>query len=552
MNAAYKTGKVIISGLGIALLLSLVFMNFFSRSYMPISAKECVEYQHVGILFIICFVIIFALFMIALRKNFLRYISPEIIAAISALLYLALGLILIFHVEPPIRSDTKLCFEAAIGFMNGDYSSLEKGGYLYENSHQIGFVLYDYLLAHISQDTRFLFFINLILTIVNNLLIVRLTSIMTDGSEEAIVTASFLSMLFLPHLNFILFAYNQTISLTLILYSAVKLSWFLRKHSIPALVQMIVSSFLAVCMRGNATIFVISEIIILLLHFIRRKAAAQKDEKQQMSDGSYEESNRTAAPRRNRLCIVAAVLLLGAALAAGPAMRTAGHHVTGHSMPKELPKILWVAMGMQDGPRASGWYNGYLYRTYRETDYNMALTVERAHQEISGRIQVFMGNPGLMLFFYEQKILSMWGEPTYESIWIGPLEEMDQHMNGRFLHSLYTGGPPYSAFCNYCAVIYLLILIGAAIGMFVMLTGLVRRRTRNRNKIIRRGKVLSPASLDLLLFPVLYLLGGFIFHIMIWEAKSQYVMIYIYMLIPLASFGYAFICPKTFLPKQEG
>ena len=546
MNMVSKTGKFIISGLGTALLLSLVFMNFVNRAYMPLNSKEHMEYNHVSIPFILFFLVLLILFIVSLRKKFLRYISPQVVASISALFYLWTGLVLIYRVDPAIRADAKFCFEAAVGFLNNDYSSLERGGYLFENAHQIGFVLYEMLLAHISQDIRFVYFINLVLTLVNNLLIVRLTSIMTGENEEAIKLASLLSLLFLPQLYFILFGYNQTISITLMLLSSVMLGRFLRQHGIPSMLFMIITAYLAACVRGNASIFIIAECIIILLHYLRRKAAAEKGLRKRSENPDYRYSDEPVpAPRRNRLCLMALILFLTAMVLSGPTMRLAGERVTGQEMPQQLPKHMWIAMGMQGGDLAPGWYNGYIYRTYRNNDYNMALTSEMAKQEISDRIQVFAGNPGLMLFFYSQKIISTWCEPTFESVWSGPLEDMNQHIDGKLLHALYTGGKPYSVYCNYCALIDLPLYIGAAIGAFALLTGLVRPRTKNRNKKDRRSKVLSPACLDMLLFPALFLIGGFLFHIL-WETKSQYAMVYIYMLIPLTSFGYAMIYPDSF------
>ena len=546
MNIVCKTGKFIISGLGTALLLSLVFMNFVNRAYMPLNSKEHMEYNHVSVPFILFCLILLILFIVCLRKNLLQYISPQVVASISALFYLWTGLVLIYRVDPATRADAKLCFEAAVGFLNNDYSSLERGGYLFENAHQIGFVLYEMLLAHISQDIRFVYFINLVLTLINNLLIIRLTSIMTGENEESVKLASLLSLVFLPQLYFILFGYNQTISITLMLLSSVMLGRFLRQHGIPSMLFMIVTAYLAACVRGNASIFIIAECIIILLHYLRRKAVAEKELQKRYEDPDYRYSDEpVTAPRRNRLCLAAAILLVTAFVLSGPTMRLAGERVTGQEMPQQLPKHMWIAMGMQGGDLAPGWYNGYIYRTYRNNDYNMALTSEMAKREISDRIQVFAGNPGLMLFFYSQKIISTWCEPTFESVWSGPLEDMNQHIDGKLLHALYTGGKPYSVYCNYCALIDLPLYIGASIGSFVLLTGLVRPRTKNRNKKDRRSKVLSPACLDMLLFPALFLIGGFLFHIL-WETKSQYAMVYIYMLIPLTSFGYAMICPDSF------
>lgn len=34
------------------------------------------------------------------------------------------------------------------------------------------------------------------------------------------------------------------------------------------------------------------------------------------------------------------------------------------------PKILWVAMGLQEGNLAPGWYNKYTLNTYTQSDYD--------------------------------------------------------------------------------------------------------------------------------------------------------------------------------------
>jgi hypothetical protein len=325
-------------------------MNFVNRAYMPLNSKEHMEYNHVSIPFILFFLVLLILFIVSLRKKFLQYISPQVVASISALFYLWTGLVLIYRVDPATRADAKLCFEAAVGFLNNDFSSLERGGYLFENAHQIGFVLYEMLLAHISQDIRFVYFINLVLTLVNNLLIVRLTSIMTGENEESVKLASLLSLLFLPQLYFILFGYNQTISITLMLLSSVMLGRFLRQHGILSMLFMIVTAYLAACVRGNASIFIIAECIIILLHYLRRKAAAERELQKRYEDPDHRYSDEPVpAPRRNRLCLMAVILLLTAMVLSGPTMRLAGERVTGQEMPQQLPKHMWITNYVQHG-----------------------------------------------------------------------------------------------------------------------------------------------------------------------------------------------------------
>lgn len=521
MTAVSKICSKTITAIGTALLLSLVFMNFFTRSYMPLTQKEHMEFYRVEIPFMVLTVSFILLFLILLRKKTLRFLMPQIVSAITIILYLGIGLVLISHVRPVVRSDVRECFLAAQGFSKGDFSSLKKGAYLFENAHQIGFVLYEMMLTRLSQDVRLFFLVNLLLVMIDNLLIVRFTSVMTGGNREAVTVAGLLALLFFPHLFFILFGYNQIISMTLMLAAAVNLCKFIRTHSLIPLLFMILFSFFAVFVRGNAGIFVVAEIIVILLHWMRR--------------GSAPKPARRPA-RRNSLCLAAAILLILTLVTAGTAMRVAGEKTAGQELPRELPKTMWIAMGMQDGPRAAGWYNGYIYRTYRNYEYDLKQTEEDARKEINDRLQVFLGDPGLFAYFYTEKICSTWCEPTFESIWSGPLEDMGQHIDGKILHKLYTGGLPYAMFANYCSIINIFIFFGAFVGLFLQLAGIVRRKG---------SKSLSPAGLDLLRFPGLVLIGGFIFHLL-WETKSQYVMFYVYMLIPLAAFGYACVSPGTF------
>ncbi len=51
-----------------------------------------------------------------------------------------------------------------------------------------------------------------------------------------------------------------------------------------------------------------------------------------------------------------------------------------------------------------------------------------------------------------------------------------------------------------------------------------------------------------LLIPLIYLTGGFIFHL-IWETKSQYVYPYVYLLLPLSALGLDYM--MTLVIKKE-
>ena len=118
-------------------------------------------------------------------------------------------------------------------------------------------------------------------------------------------------------------------------------------------------------------------------------------------------------------------------------------------------------------------------------------------------------------FFYK-KILSTWLEPTFQSIWTGPLTERGYKQNSRILRSIYEENSGYYFLNSFGKVftvsIYLLTLIAVINYIF--------------------NKKFSVVEL----ITIIFFLGGFFFHVL-WETKSQYVFIYVLLLIPTAANG---------------
>ena len=116
-------------------------------------------------------------------------------------------------------------------------------------------------------------------------------------------------------------------------------------------------------------------------------------------------------------------------------------------------------------------------------------------------------------FFYK-KILSTWLEPTFQSIWTGPLPERGNIQNSRLLKSIYEEKSGYYFLNSFGKVftvsIYLLTLI--AVIYYI---------------ISKKFSIFE-------LITIVFFLGGFFFHLL-WETKSQYVFIYVLLLIPTAA-----------------
>lgn len=175
-----------------------------------------------------------------------------------------------------------------------------------------------------------------------------------------------------------------------------------------------------------------------------------------------------------------------------------------------MPKTLWIAMGMQEGERAEGWYNEFNYDTFLETDCDATKSHTIAMDSIKASLQKFASDPLYALTFYYKKTVSQWNEPTYEALWV------NQFHQGNFsviVQSIYEG-KLYTLLHEYMNG-YQSLIFGAALLCF-----------------LSRRKNFQPEQL----FFLLVVLGGFAFHTL-WEAKSQYILPYFVILIPYGGAG---------------
>lgn len=175
-----------------------------------------------------------------------------------------------------------------------------------------------------------------------------------------------------------------------------------------------------------------------------------------------------------------------------------------------MPKSLWMAMGMQEGERAEGWYNAFNYDTFLETDCDSVKSETIAKEAIEKSLEKFRKDPAYAVKFYYKKTVSQWNEPTYEALWVNQFHSGDF---SRIVQSIYDG-KLYQALHEYMNLYQSLILTAAFLFLFFG-----RKRLRLEQ-----------------LFLGLVILGGFFFHT-IWEAKSQYIFPYFVMLLPYGAAG---------------
>lgn len=139
-------------------------------------------------------------------------------------------------------------------------------------------------------------------------------------------------------------------------------------------------------------------------------------------------------------------------------------------------------------------------------------------EAIKERFQTFAKNPKYAVSFFGEKIITTWCEPTYQSIWSGPLISMNCSTTVEFLRNLYSGESVYELFASLMNILTVL-LFGFSL-VFVSWN------------ILHTNSQILPLDL----FSILFFLGGFLFHLF-WETKSQYVYPYVVTLVPSAARG---------------
>lgn len=220
--------------------------------------------------------------------------------------------------------------------------------------------------------------------------------------------------------------------------------------------------------------------------------------------------------KRKTILLVFAVLCAVCSVSILPLIQK-GYELRAHNTLRSgVPAMSYFAMGMQESSRANGWYNGFNFNTYQESDMNTALTNQISRDAIDERLSYFSEHPDYAAGFYLGKFLSQWTDGTYAC-----RQATLATFGGRreFFNELYAG--KYSeAFIAYCNAFQNILYLGA---FLFCIANCMKKIRPNMNGL--------PLYLSLI-----GVFGGFLFH-MLWEANSRYIFLYGMLLLPYAAAG---------------
>lgn len=486
------------------LLLGSIFSTSFIGNlefYIPESGKLEITKEHTFYVRDIWWIhlTVFIFFSVVLSRIHLK--NSRVVEIGCCMITTVLSIFIAIMANRYPWSDQRQVMEIATAFNSGDYSALERGGYLFIYPFQYGIVLFYQACSLLFGNNNWLAFQILNAFFIGStyyVLILILKKINYRFSNYTLTLC--VSFFFTPYLFYTILIYGNVIGLLLALTSFYFLLKFDENNKI---IYAIISGgtiVVSTILKTNCLIFMIAEIIFILFSIFQ----------------NFENRRRMI---KRILCILLMVLgfWLSKNAVSHQLIKLAGEPVKG------CPTITWVAMGMQDSKMAPGWWNGYNDGTYKINDYDYEATEKAATESIRKTISTFSDSVSTMLGFYSKKIMCMWNNPLFQSLW---LVDVTKEGNSG-LDFLLSGSGRY-IYTWVTNILHTWILIG------VFLYCILGYRER---------------KYQMILLPITFI-GGFVFHIF-WEEKCIFAMPYFLLLIPLCVLGYQYWREYLLMDKEK-
>lgn len=475
-----------------AVLLGCVLIaNIVVTTKVSLDGEEFVSY-HITFWYLLALPIFMLLLVVFLK--IIKNLDAKLLYVGFACIYILIGVYFIVHTMPFIWADSKSVWEAAEQMTNGDFLPLLKENYLGMFPYQLGLTTYDILIRLIGSDERIIYAVNLLEVLVINWFGYKITHKLFDNdmTDKIAITLEFA---FLPQFYFILFGYGLIHGFCYMMIAVYFFVCACRKEGgIKSKLLMILFATIATILKPNYAIGAMAMGITLAVIGFK--------------------SSDTKAMLKN---ILTAILLVAIPLASPSALKAVYSNISGMEIGEGVPMISNIAMGtdIDNEMRGPGWFDGSTYEDYPACGNDSDATAEFEKAKLKNNWVKICESPAKAARFFIKKIMSTWCDPMFQSVWSGPvgIDEGSVRVTTRALKSLYSGGKAEkaSSILSKCECI----VIVACVIYYI----LKMLRTQNHPETLAFH---------------LYFVGGFIFHFFS-ETKSQYVYMYIFLMIPLCA-----------------
>jgi uncharacterized membrane protein len=413
------------------------------------------------------------------RKMDILAVVVGIICVITSMYWIAIS-------KTTMGADQKEIVQYAVQLMNGDTSSLLKGGYLGMHRHQLGIVTFMRVFFSVFGEGNYKAFQYMSACMVFVIVYAGykiIDAISGKNSEAAAVYLLF--MLFcVPMYGYTPFVYGEIISTAFAMLGTWVFLSTLEKFRCRKLVLLALDCGFMLLLRRNTVIIAIAFLVVIIVKAINRPEWK--------------------------------IILTGVAVIAGLIIsQTLVNAIYSSYIPKdseEMPAILYVAMGTRDtAGDEPGWYDCYNLLVFRENEYNAEASSAAAVETIKNFLGTCKASPMYAIRFYALKINTQWNVPMYQCLAMN--NAFYEEPEGLAWEIYFNGKDVYlENFMN----IYQLLIYG---GVVLLLIYMRKKWVKIENYVLLIG-----------------VYGGFLFSL-IWEAKPRYVFPYFIMMIPYAAIG---------------
>ena len=370
-----------------------------------------------------------------------------------------------------------------------NYTLFEPGEYFEIYTNQYGLVLISYFFSAFFGSSNYLVFslFNVAAIMLFYYSLSELCGSFSFGRSTQLAVIG-IGFLFYPLIIYSCYIYGTLGGLALgVAAMDMELKYFIngkRRNAIACIVFIM----LAIIIKTNYSIFLIALVICAFIEVIRNKQLKQ---------------------------LILPGLLIVSLLVSVSLPVSLMSHITGSDLQGGASLWGWLAMGLQEGDRGPGAYNGYNLRLYRDVCNNDTQLHEfMAKENIVERLKVFSEDKAYAISFFTKKQAYQWGDPTYQYAWNIRDKRSQIELSNWIENFSSPGGTRIS-------VIFLDRLTSFVYFGALLYCVLCRNKT----------------NIYTLVLPMTFI-GGYVFHTF-WEAGPRYTLPFFVLLFPICIAGYS-------------
>lgn len=481
---------------------------------------------------LICTAIFFGI-AFAFRKtyNFFSKINIRFFEIGIVVWVILLGFTWIFSVTSIPAADSQNIFEAATKAAKNNYTPFIDGmnfynkdfyqGYSYFNFYpfQLGYVWISEIVYRLFGTTSSMPMqvINVLCLSSAYFALARISRLVFKRRSIEFFTIVLLAACFQPIL-LCTFVYGNIMGMSFAIWASLFLIKYFKTNKFRWMAPCAVFLVLAILAKYNNMIYLVAFAIMLIVHAVKNIIKGVK-RKNQDQPGKNINSNTTKNPvlitgiGSVAFALVLCIISIGSIniIIASYESRAKTDLADGVS------QVQYLDMGLTESYMAPGWYTRTGLETYINANLENKAADKASWKSIDTKLDKMGKDMGYTFDFFSKKILSQWNEPEFESIWVSKVKGHtdSQLASTGIAKAVYEGSLGQALGIHFNLYMQILYLLFAA-GIYLMF---INKKT----------------SIETNLLP-LVILGGFGYHLL-FEGKSQYVLTYIPLLIPIAAYA---------------